>query len=47
MVAFLTLTIVMTYKNSGYAALYKAERLSIYASELVFAYKATREDILA
>ena len=47
MVAFFGFTLFMVLKNFEYANLYKAERLSVYANELVFAYKATKQDILA
>ena len=35
---------IVACKHRHYAAVYKAERLSVYAFELIFAYKATKQD---
>ena len=47
MIGFLGLTLTVAWKHRTYAAVYKAERMSIYASELIYAYKATKQEILA
>lgn len=45
-VTFFLLVAFVAFKNITYAQVYKFERLSIYASELIFAYKVTKQDIL-
>jgi len=40
------ITIIVAIKNISFANVYRIERLSVYANELIFAYKATKEDIL-
>ena len=46
-VAFFALTAFMVVQNIKYANLYKAERMSVYAGDLIFAYKSTKQDIMA
>ena len=43
---FVCITILAAIKNKSFANVYRIERLSVYANELIFAYKATKEDIL-
>ena len=45
--AFFSLTAYMALQNIKYANLYKAERMSVYAGDLLFAYKSTKQDIMA
>lgn len=45
-VFFFSLVVFVAFKNFSYARVYTLSRLSTYASELIFAYKATKQDIL-
>ena len=45
-IAFASLVVVVTMKNQIFARVYTLERLSVYANELIFAYKAGKEDIM-
>lgn len=46
-VAFLVLTGWLAYKHLEYAKMYKSERLAVYANELIYAYNASEDDIIA